>query len=268
MRNYKLTVAYDGTAYSGWQLQPDKPTIQGALEAGLWRLAGRLVRVTASSRTDAGVHALGQVVGFSADLRLALRELPKALNANTPDDILVREACEVPTTFHATRDARSKRYRYLIHDHPQPDVFCRNYAWHVRQALDDSAMAQAASRLVGRHDFASFQTAGSERVSTVRTVSQLVVCRQGHEPLGPLAARRLVVEIEADGFLYNMVRNIVGTLVEIGRGKQPAQWMQDVLLARDRRQAGMTAPPQGLYLMHVRYDGDGAGGDPAERGVD
>lgn len=254
MRWFKLTLAYDGTAYAGWQIQVGQRTIQGELEGALARLGGQRIPVVASGRTDAGVHALGQVVSFSARLRLSTDELRAALNATTPPDILVREVQETAAGFHAIRDARSKRYRYVVHDDLLPDVFAGNYAWHVRHTLDEQAMRRAAALLVGRHDFSSFEAAGSPRASSVRTVSDLQVQRRGRAPFDPLEPRRLVIEIEADGFLYNMVRNIVGSLVEIGRGKQPVAWLEDVLAARDRRLAGATAPPQGLFLMHVCYD--------------
>lgn len=251
---FKLTVAYDGTAYAGWQVQRGARTVQEELERAVARICGRRTRVVASGRTDAGVHALGQVVSFRAETRLTEEQFRSALNANTPPDILVREVSEASPTFHALRDATSKRYRYVIQDSVTPDIFSRPYAWHCRGRLDEAAMRDAARVLVGRHDFASFEAAGSPRASSVRNVSELLVRRQGSGALGPFDPHRLVIEVEADGFLYNMVRNIVGTLVEIGRGAQPVDWIRSVLDARDRKLAGPTAPAHGLFLVYVRYD--------------
>jgi tRNA pseudouridine38-40 synthase len=249
MRFFKLTLAYDGTAYAGWQWQPDLPTVQGALEAALAQVTGEKIRAVASGRTDAGVHALGQVVSFKSETKLAPEVLFKAVNANLPRDVLVLEVREAPEGFHAIRDAVGKRYRYVIQDGPRRDIFARAYAWHVREPLNEAGMARAAAALLGTHDFTSFETAGSQRLTSVRTVHEILV-----ERLFVELSERVVVEVEADGFLYNMVRNIVGTLVEVGRGRQSENWPAEVLAARDRRLAGMAAPPQGLFLVRVDYD--------------
>jgi tRNA pseudouridine38-40 synthase len=248
MRDYRMTLAYDGTAYCGWQIQPGQPTVQEVLETALARIVGQQVRVTASGRTDAGVHARGQVASFRCDTRLEPAALRRALDAVTPDDIHIRDVCVAPEGFHAIRDAISKRYRYQILDGPQRDVFLRAYAWHLPTPLDEEAMRQAASYLLGRHDFSSFEAAGAPRKSSVRTVSELTVSRVILEDTRPL-----VVEIESDGFLYNMVRNIVGTLVMVGRGQYEAGWVREVLRARCRAEAGPTAPACGLMLLSVRY---------------
>ena len=262
MRTFKLTIAYDGTAYAGWQLQPGGPTIQAALEAAIERVTTQRIRTVASGRTDAGVHAVGQVVGFSANTSLEGEVLRRALNANLPGDIAVLEAAEVPAGFHPIRDARRKRYRYIVHDSDVRDVFLRRFAWHYPYGrLEAAAMQRAAESLVGRHDFRSFQTSGAERKTSVRTVFELSVCRGDPRgevlPAAPAEARRrpdwIVLEIEADGFLYNMVRAIVGTLTEVGRGARTESWPAEVLVARDRREAGPTAPPQGLFLVKVTY---------------
>jgi tRNA pseudouridine38-40 synthase len=249
MRVLKAIIAYDGSEYYGWQIQADRATVQQTLEAALQRVTGETTRIVASGRTDAGVHALGQVVSFSTSSRLSAAELCRALNAQTPRDLVVREVGEAPDGFHAIRDATSKRYRYVIDDHRLPDVFQRRYAWHVPHPLDAEAMARAARAIRGTHDFASFEASGSERASSVRTVSDVLVARGD----GPLQDK-IVIEVEADGFLYNMVRNIVGTLVEVGRGARAENWVAEVLVARDRRAAGPTAPPQGLFLVGVRYE--------------
>jgi tRNA pseudouridine38-40 synthase len=248
VRTLKLTLAYDGTAYAGWQWQAGQRTLQGELEAALARVSGKSIRVTASGRTDAGVHALGQVVSFQLDGDMPSPVLQKALNAELPDDMAVLEVADARENFHAIRAAIRKRYRYVINDGRVRDVFRRQYAWHYRRRLDTDAMQRAASVLVGTHDFRSFETTGSERSSSVRTVYEISVARAGQG-----SPDLVTVEIEADGFLYNMVRSIVGTLVEVGRGVRTEVWPAEVLAARDRRAAGMTAPAQGLFLVSVQY---------------
>jgi tRNA pseudouridine38-40 synthase len=245
----KLTLAYDGGAYAGWQVQPDKPTVQGTLEAALRQITQEPIRVTAAGRTDAGVHALGQVAGFATATRLANAELQRALNAVLPPDVAVLSLEDAPNDFHATRDAVAKRYRYQIHNGRTPSVFDRHYAWHYPQPLDAASMLAAGQALVGRHDFSSFETAGSERPDSIRTIYELIVAR-GSEEL----ADRVTIEVAGDGFLYNMVRTIVGTLVEVGLGARDLNWPATVLAACDRRVAGQTAPPHGLFLVSVSYE--------------
>jgi len=248
MMTFRLTVAYDGTEFAGWQRQPQKRTIQGELEDALERITGQRPKCIASGRTDAGVHALGQVVSFTSATRLTPAVLTKALNAELPEDMFVFETVQVPDGFHALRDAVRKRYRYAIEDGRPRDLFDRRYVWHIYQRLDVEAMQAAAAPLVGTHDFSSYETSGSPRLTTVRTVLDLLVERRAAE-----LTDRVVIEVEADGFLYNMVRNIVGTLVEVGKGKQPVTWPAEVLAWRDRTKAGMTAPAQGLFLVRVDY---------------
>jgi tRNA pseudouridine38-40 synthase len=256
----KLTLAYDGGAYAGWQVQPDKPTVQGTLEATWQRLTQESLRVTAAGRTDAGVHALGQVVGLSTETRLSNDDLIRGMNALLPNDIAVVLLEDAPEKFHATYDAVGKRYRYHIHNGRAPSVFDRNYAWHYPQPLDATAMHRAGQGLLGKHDFSSFETAGSERPDSIRTVHELTV---GHVAaflrnadsavsVGP-SHGLITIDVCGDGFLYNMVRTIVGTLVEVGVGKQPVEWPAQVLAACDRRRAGQTAPPHGLFLVQVEY---------------
>ena len=293
MRTLKLTIAYDGTAYSGWQCQPDRPTVQQTLEMALNKITGESIRTLASGRTDAGVHALGQVVGFRTESRLPPDVFVRALNANLPFDIAVLDAVEVSAGFHAICSVVRKRYRYVIHDGRIRDVFLRRFAWHyVYGRLDADAMRRAAACLLGTHDFSSFESSGAERATSIRTIFDLTVervrlkdwetgrlgdeeiekncptvsCQEQNLPVSPspglpvfqspsLANDLLVIEVEADGFLYNMVRSIVGTLVEVGRGARPECWPAEVLAAVDRRAAGPTAPPQGLFLVNVEYDG-------------
>lgn len=273
MRCIRLTIAYDGTAYAGWQFQPGRVTVQETIQQAVEKVTGGHSSVLASGRTDAGVHALGQVAGFRTHCSLAPEVLLRALNANLPDDIAVLEVCEAPDDFHPIAHVVRKRYRYVIHDGPVRSVFQRNYVWHYAHGrLDADAMRRASLALVGTHDFSSFESSGAPRKDSVRTVFELTVQRTGQEwlvtsGLWPVTDRSeanpqslipnpcsfIVLEIEADGFLYNMVRAIVGTLVEVGRGRRPETWPAEVLLAADRREAGPTAPPQGLYLVSVSY---------------
>jgi tRNA pseudouridine38-40 synthase len=239
----KLTVAYDGTAYAGWQIQPDQPTVQGVMERAWQELTQETVRLTAAGRTDAGVHALGQVVGVSTDTRLTNDDLHRGLNALLPDDVAVLAVEPAPDGFHATHDAVAKRYRYQLHTSRTPPVFDRRYTWHYPHTLDTAAMHRGGQALVGTHDFASFESAGSERPDTVRTIHELTV----EQREGDL----ITIEVAGDGFLYNMVRAIVGTLAEVGRGTRDENWPAEVVAARDRRKAGQTAPPHGLLLVSV-----------------
>lgn len=249
MRTLKLTVAYEGTNFAGWQWQAGEPTVQGALEAALHTVTGTEVRAIASGRTDAGVHALGQVVSLRCETRLDNPTLRKALNANLPPEVVVLDVQTAPDDFHAIRDAKRKRYRYVLHDGPVRPVHERRYCWHRPPRLDDEAMRQGAAILVGRHDFKSFQTSGAERKTSVRTVFEFSVRRD------PSAHGDFIVcEVEADGFLYNMVRAMVGTLVEVGTHRREPAWVAEVLAACDRTKAGPNAPPQGLFLVRVHYD--------------
>jgi tRNA pseudouridine38-40 synthase len=248
-RCVRLIVAYDGTGFSGWQYQPQRRTVQGVLEQAVARIAPQAERAVASGRTDAGVHALAQAVSLRLHTRLDNGTLQRALNAYLPEDVQVLSVDDAPRGFHAIDDARGKRYRYVIDDGIRRDLFSRQHAWFVRQRLDVGSMQRAARWLIGQHDFRSFQSAGSPRVSTVRTVRDVSVERRPYQ-----SGERVLIEIEADGFLYNMVRNVVGTLVEVGRGRQGVDWPAAVLAAGDRCQAGMTAPAHGLYLLRVYFD--------------
>ena len=245
MRNIKLVVSYDGTDFHGWQTQPGLRTVQQVLEEAVERLTGERLRVNASGRTDTGVHAVGQVVNFRSATKLTPDVLVRAVNAHLPSDLVVREAHDMPQAFDANRDARRKLYRYVIHDGPVPDVFLRRYACHVKRRLDAAAMRRASRVLVGRHDFRCFETEWPNRASSVRTVTHLALNRMGDW---------LWLDVEADGFLYNMVRAIAGTLINVGRGYWPVAQVAEILEAGDRRLAGPTAPAQGLFLMRVTYE--------------
>jgi tRNA pseudouridine38-40 synthase len=244
-RNIKFLLSYDGTDFNGWQLQPGQRTVQEEVEKAILAVSGTNARVNASGRTDAGVHAVGQVLNFHAHTDLRAEVLLRAVNAHLPRDIVIRQAADMPQSFDANRDVRRKLYRYVIHDGAVPDVFLRRYCYHSQFRLDVEKMKSAARCLVGRHDFHSFETAWPNRMSSVRTISHLSVNRAGDW---------IWLDVEADGFLYNMVRAIVGTLENVGRSYWSVEQVQQVLEAADRRQAGPTAPPQGLFLMRVTYD--------------
>lgn len=248
MPTFKLTIAYDGTKFSGWQFQPERRTVQGTIQDAWQRITGEALQVNASSRTDAGVHALGQTVGVDTATHLTADQLYRAINSQLPEDVVLVAIEEAQAGFHATRDAKGKRYRYSIHNEPTRALFDRNFVWYVPQTLDVDAMQRAGQSLVGTHDFASFQAAGSERESTVRTISAIEVRRSCGD-----RASRVEIEVEGDGFLYNMVRIIAGSLVDVGAGRRDAEWLAKALAACDRRAAGQTAPPHGLCLLKVDY---------------
>ncbi|HXJ35056.1 MAG TPA: tRNA pseudouridine(38-40) synthase TruA [Candidatus Eisenbacteria bacterium] len=242
----KLVVEYDGTDYLGWQLQPDGPTVQSVLEQALATALREPVRVRVAGRTDAGVHACGQVVSVPvASVPEDLRRFTLSVNALTPRDIAVRDVSVVDDAFDPRRHARSRVYEYRLLTSRTPSAFWHRYAWHHPQPLDAGAMASAAAALLGEHDFTAFCAADADPMqSTVRRVLVSEVRRDGD---------LLVYRIEATAFLKHMVRNVVGTLVEIGRGERPIRALGDVLAGCDRRRAGATAPPHGLTLVLVRY---------------
>jgi tRNA pseudouridine38-40 synthase len=245
MRNIKLTLSYDGTDFHGWQRQPGLRTVQELLEDAIIQLTGTRPATNASGRTDAGVHALAQVVHFFTISQHSPETFVRALNAMLPHDIRVLTAEEKPQSFHATLDAKSKRYRYAIDNGAIADVFQLRYCWHVHPPLDAVAMARAARLLLGWHDFRSFETDWPNRMSSVRTIFDLTVERAGS---------LVTIEVEADGFLYNMVRSIAGTLMLIGAGKHSEPWVAEVLAGESRTLAGPTAPAKGLFLVKVDYD--------------
>lgn len=245
MRNLKLTLSYDGTDFNGWQTQPGFRTVQETLEQAIATLTGEQVHANASGRTDAGVHAVAQVVNFYSSTSHTPEVLVRAINAHLPADMVVREVVDMPQSFDANRDARRKLYRYVIHDGPVPDPFLRRFYHQSRHPLDAAAMRRAAEPLKGRHDFHSFETDWPNRMSSVRTITHLAVNRVGDW---------IWIDVEADGFLYNMVRAIAGTLINIGRGYWPEEHVARILEAEDRREAGPTAPAQGLFLMRVTYE--------------
>ncbi len=264
MRNIRLRLAYDGTAYVGWQVQPNGPSVQSCLETAIEKLTGTATRVTAAGRTDSGVHAVGQVANFTTNSDIPCSNILSGLQHFLPADIVVVEADEVGEEFHSNYAALGKWYRYVIHNARPRHPFLDRYAWQYEADLDIQAMREAARRLIGTHDFRAFETQHPNRATSVRTIRQLDVARHGQFSTWSLWPVRdgdpagdgpfVWIDIAADGFLYNMVRAITGTLVQVGRGRMTADELTDVLTTGTRDDAGETAPACGLYLMQVEYD--------------
>jgi len=244
MRNIRVTVEYDGTEYYGFQRQPGRRTIQGELEWALTRITKEAVSVVGAGRTDAGVHALGQVVSFATGGTVPTEKIPVALNSLLPRDIVARDAAEVPPEFHARYSAKSRTYNYVILNGKTPSALFGRFSWYVPDDLDLRAMRRAAASLVGVHDFTSFSAADLDGSSRVRELTDLSIRRSGEF---------VVIELGANAFLHSMARIIVGTLVEVGQGRRKPAEAREILDARDRRLAGRTAPAQGLVLVEVRY---------------
>ncbi|HEV8071638.1 MAG TPA: tRNA pseudouridine(38-40) synthase TruA [Planctomycetaceae bacterium] len=272
MRNIRLTLAYDGTGYVGWQHQPNGISVQSVVEAGIREFSGVKASLIAAGRTDAGVHALGQVANFQTESAIPCQGFRAGLQAYLPRDVLVVDADEVPLEFHATYAAKRKRYRYVIENRRARNPFLRNYAHEYHARLDAGAMHEAAQVLVGTHDFRAFETQHPNTTSSVRSVFELTVRRfsewmtwqtdradrsdpalsseGGAEEAGDFVA----IDIVANGFLYNMVRTIVGTLIRVGERKWDARNVREILERGERPHAGPTAPACGLYLVRVEYD--------------
>lgn len=247
MRNFKLTLEYDGTDFNGWQIQSQgERTVQGEVQDVLFKIFKHKVNVVASGRTDAGVHALGQVINFKARTKMSPVEIQRAMTAFLPADIVVRGAQEVPLKFHAQYGARSKTYRYTILNRNIPSARERNHCHYYPYELDLTKMRREAKALVGKHDFRSFEASDHERGkhSSVRTVQSIAIIKKGDW---------IDIDIKADGFLYKMVRNIVGVLLDAGSGRLAKGGIKSILDKKDRCQAGQTAEPQGLCLLEVEY---------------
>jgi tRNA pseudouridine38-40 synthase len=248
LQNFRLVIEYDGTLYHGWQRQSScTRTIQGTIEAALQTMTGESVTLLGSGRTDAGVHARGQVANFCLKTRLTADVFSRGLNSLLPPDIVIRDCAAVDEAFHARYDALSKVYDYRILNRLTPAALFRQYAWHIRYVLDLEAMKRAMLCLRGQHDFSAFEATGSPRSHAVRTVTDVNLT--GRDENG-----YLVFSIEADGFLRHMARNIVGTLVDVGLEKISPKAFEDILLSKDRKQAGITAPAHGLFLREVKYE--------------
>jgi tRNA pseudouridine38-40 synthase len=243
---FKVVLAYDGTDFVGWQRQAAGVSVQGLIEDALQPLEGRHVTVTGAGRTDAGVHALGQVASFTLSREIDAATVARAANARLPPEVRVVSAVEAEDGFHARFGARSKTYRYRIWNADFVSPFDRRYVWHLPGTLDVSAMDAAARLLDGRHDFSAFQAAENDAATTVRTLYSSRV--------SIASPPQVHYDVAGDGFLRYMVRTIVGSLVEIGRGRHPPEWLRDVLVSGDRTLAGQTAPAAGLFLMGVHYD--------------
>ncbi len=245
MRTIKLTIEYDGTNYLGWQVQPKGPTIQRVLEETLKKITGEEVRLIGSGRTDAGVHAFGQVAHFKTHSKISLHSMARALNSLLPPDIVIRRVREVDENFHARKSCKSKIYEYRILNRNLRSAFYNKYAWHIPQKLNLKEMKEATRYLIGEHDFSSFRSVGTPTQTATRKVIR-AEWKKGRDGL-------LYFEIEANGFLKQMVRAMVGTLVEVGRGRLSPEEFQEILQSKDRRKAGPTAPAHGLLLKEVKY---------------
>ncbi|MCA9085858.1 MAG: tRNA pseudouridine(38-40) synthase TruA [Planctomycetaceae bacterium] len=267
-RNIMLTLAYDGTNYCGWQVQPDSLSIQECVERATEQLTGTRSRVLSASRTDSGVHALGQVASFVTESTIPIEQFRRGLQRFLPEDIAVVQSQQVSLEFHATYSAVRKRYRYLMYDGPILPPFLKGRALHSHRALRLAPMQAALSSLLGTHDFRCFETQYPNKATSVRTIMEVSMTRlpnwfpwtadhiwqpQNQRPHEAPDAAVICFEIMADGFLYNMVRAIVGTLIRIGLEQEPPEHLAQVIESLDRRQAGNTVPPEGLYLVKVDY---------------
>jgi len=246
MKNIRLILQYEGTSYHGWQRQKDDLTIQGLIEDKLEMMTGKPVTLYASGRTDAGVHALHQVCNFSSETRIPPESIKNGLNSLLPDDIFIKKSEYVDPDFHSRYSARSKSYEYRILNTREIDIFSRRYAWHVREELNYSEMRKCLSFIIGKHDFSAFRSTGTSNVNPVREVFRA-------ELSDPDELGRACFSFEAEGFLKHMVRNIVGTIVDAGKGKILSSDFLEILKSGDRKRAGYKAPPQGLFLTVVKY---------------
>jgi len=244
MRNIKLTIAYDGTRYSGWQFQTNGISIQEVLQTAIKNITGKRVKLTGSGRTDAGVHAEGQVANFKTASKIPLKKLQMGLNRQLAKDIVILKAEEAPISFDSQRSARSKLYLYTIYNNDFVDPLIKDFAVKCFYDLDIADMRRAAAMLKGKHDFKSFQAKDAVEKKSVRTLKNIRIAKEGD---------LVYIHIEANGFLYNMVRIIVGTLIDVGRGKISCDEVKSILLKKDRRFAGPTMPAKGLRLIGVKY---------------
>ncbi|MBR6700773.1 MAG: tRNA pseudouridine(38-40) synthase TruA [Firmicutes bacterium] len=253
IKNVLMTIEYDGTGFSGWQVQPESRTVQGEIQKALKKICGQDIKIDGTSRTDAGVHALGQRASFKADFGIPVEKLAFVMNNMLPGDIKIIEAKEMPLDHHARFDAKGKEYIYKIMNCAEKDVFKRNFYYFFDKPLDVDKMREAAGCLVGTHDFASFMAMGSTpQETTVRTIYSYDVTAETNES----GSKEISLIVKGDGFLYNMVRIMTGTLIEAGTGKIRPEEIADIILAKDRSRAGRTAPPQGLYLGEIYYNAE------------
>ena len=245
MRNIKLTIEYDGKDFNGWQKQPTKLNIQGTIEQAIKQITGEDVELNASGRTDAGVHALGQVANFKTNSQIPIEKFAIAINSKLKRSIVIKKAEEVDERFHSRLSCKKKTYRYIINNSPEGTAIYRNLETHIPQKLDLSQMKKAIKYFEGEHDFKAFKASGTSSKSSVRTIYKADIYQENE---------KIFIEITGNGFLYNMVRIIVGTLVEVGLGKIKPEKIIDIIQQRKRENAGKTFPPNGLYLLKVMYD--------------
>lgn len=246
MRNIKLVIEYDGKDFNGWQKQPTKLNIQGEIEKAIKQITGEDVDLTASGRTDAGVHALGQVANFKTNSNIAIEKIPIALNSNLKKSIVIKSAEEVEERFHSRLNCKRKTYRYVINNSKYGTAIYRNLETHIPIKLNIQKMQEAVKYFEGEHDFKAFKASGTSSKSSVRTIYKAEVIDVGNE--------RIYIELTGNGFLYNMVRIISGTLVEVGMGKIAPEEIKTIIESQKRENAGKTLPPQGLYLVNVEYE--------------
>ena len=246
MRNIKLVIEYDGKEFNGWQKQPNKLNIQGEIERAIKQITGEEVDLTASGRTDAGVHALGQVANFKTNSNIPIEKIPIALNSNLKKSIVIKSAEEVEERFHSRLNCKRKTYRYIINNSKYGTAIYRNLETHIPMKLDIQKMQEAVKYFEGEHDFKAFKASGTSSKSRVRTIYKTEVIDAGNE--------RIYIELTGNGFLYNMVRIIAGTLVEVGLGKIEPNEIKTIIESKKRENAGKTLPPQGLYLVNVEYE--------------
>lgn len=245
MRNIKLTIEYDGKDFNGWQKQPNKLNIQGSIEQAIYQITGEEVELNASGRTDAGVHALGQVANFKTNSHIPIEKFAIAINTKLKKSIRILKAEEVDERFHSRLSCKRKTYRYIINNSEQGTAIYRNLETNIPYQLDETKMNEAAKYFIGEHDFKAFKASGTSSKSSVRTIYDAKVYRQDD---------RIYIELTGNGFLYNMVRIISGTLVEVGMGKMQPEKIAEIIQSKNREKAGKTLPPQGLYLVEVEYE--------------
>ena len=245
MRNIKLTIEYDGKEYNGWQKQPNKLNIQGEIERAIQNVTGKQVDLIGSGRTDAGVNAYGQVANLKIESELPIEKMATAINSQLKKSICVKRAEEVPLEFHSRYNSHSKTYNYVIDNSEQGTAIYRNLTYHVSQKLNIKNMQEAVKYFVGEHDFSSFKSSGTSSKSSVRTIYDAKVEKDKD---------KIIISLTGNGFLYNMVRIIAGTLLEVGLGNIKPEEIKDIIEAKNRQKAGKTLPPQGLFLMNVEYN--------------
>ena len=245
MRNIKLVIEYDGKDFNGWQKQPNKLNIQGEIENVIANITKEEVELTASGRTDAGVHALGQVANFKTNSQIPIEKFPIAINSQIKNSIRIKSAEEVDERFHSRFNCKRKTYRYVIDNSKYGSAIYRNLSYHVSTKLNVDEMKKAIKYFEGEHDFKAFKSSGTSSKSSIRTIYKAIIKEKDEN---------IIIELTGNGFLYNMVRIIVGTLVEVGLGKIDSKEIPDIIESKDRQRSGKTLPPQGLFLLEVEYD--------------